>query len=318
MRTKLRRFVDAYAENDLLTYASAISFQVISSLVPLMLFNGRAARVLQPRGRVARRARAAVRAHRSRSAFALMNEVVTNVLEARTVFWVTAGFVMALWEISGAMRAVMGAMNRIYDGGGSRRSWRRRMMVSTVLGLAVGVCLLSAAAVVLLGPVVYGDVPPAIAALLTVLRVGIAGGAGPARRGGDAALRARAAPAAALGHTRRLFDRGRLARDVARVRLLPARHRRLQLDLRRDRHGRGADRLPVRGRRRVPGRRPSSTTLIRPSRPVHGTPRCLAAVAVRQSRSAAHPGGPPHERAADRLWLGPRRRVIRGSAADPT
>jgi membrane protein len=107
-------------------------------------------------------------------AFALMDDVVNNVLESRTVFWVTAGFVIALWEISGAMRAVMGAMNTVYDGGGTRRSWRRRMGVSTVLGLAVGGCLLGAAAVVLLGPLVYGDVAPALAALLTVLRWGVA------------------------------------------------------------------------------------------------------------------------------------------------
>ena len=77
----------------------------------------------------------------SQPAFALMDDVVTNVFEARTLFWVTAGFVLALWEISGAVRAVMGAVNRVYACP-SRRSWRRRMLVSTALGLAVGACLL--------------------------------------------------------------------------------------------------------------------------------------------------------------------------------
>ncbi|MET0817260.1 MAG: hypothetical protein ABWZ67_06885, partial [Solirubrobacteraceae bacterium] len=38
LRANLRRYVDAYVENDLLTYASAISFQILSSLVPLGLF----------------------------------------------------------------------------------------------------------------------------------------------------------------------------------------------------------------------------------------------------------------------------------------
>ena len=37
-RAKLREYVDAYVENDLLTYASAISFQILSSLVPFLLF----------------------------------------------------------------------------------------------------------------------------------------------------------------------------------------------------------------------------------------------------------------------------------------
>jgi uncharacterized BrkB/YihY/UPF0761 family membrane protein len=37
-RAQLRRFVDDYVENDLLTYASAISFQILSSIVPFLLF----------------------------------------------------------------------------------------------------------------------------------------------------------------------------------------------------------------------------------------------------------------------------------------
>ena len=38
MCAKLRELVDAYAENDLLTYASAISFQILSAIVPFLLF----------------------------------------------------------------------------------------------------------------------------------------------------------------------------------------------------------------------------------------------------------------------------------------
>ena len=37
-RAKLREYVDAYVENDLLTYASAISFQILSAIVPFLLF----------------------------------------------------------------------------------------------------------------------------------------------------------------------------------------------------------------------------------------------------------------------------------------
>jgi membrane protein len=172
-RAKLRAFVDAYVANDLLTYASAISFQVLSSLVPLLLFTvgllgffslegvwrDELARDIQPRV--------------SGPAFGLMDEVVNHVLDSRTVFWVTAGFVIALWEISGAMRAVMGAVNRVY-GDETRRSWRRRMGVSTALGVAVGACMLAAPAVVLLGPLVHGDVEPGLDAVLLIFRWGVA------------------------------------------------------------------------------------------------------------------------------------------------
>src|SRR5829696_4397513 len=37
-RAKLLEYVDAYVENDLLTYASAISFQILSAIVPFLLF----------------------------------------------------------------------------------------------------------------------------------------------------------------------------------------------------------------------------------------------------------------------------------------
>jgi membrane protein len=173
-RAKLRAFVDAYAENDLLTYASAISFQVLSSLVPFMLFAVGLLGFFSLEGVWRDELAPQIMPTVSEPAFALMNDVVNNVLDSRTVFWVSAGFVIALWEISGAMRAVMGAMNRVY-GGETRRSWGRRMAVSTVLGLAVGACLLGAAAVILLGPLLYGKVQPAVAALLLIFRWGIAG-----------------------------------------------------------------------------------------------------------------------------------------------
>ncbi len=168
-RAKVRRLIDGYADNDLLTYASAISFQVMSSLVPLILFAVGLLGFFDLEGVWRDELAPQIEPTVSQPAFALMDDVVTNVFEARTIFWVTAGFVLALWEISGAVRAVMGAVNRVYECP-SRRSWTRRMLVSTALGLAVGACLLGAAAVVLITPLLYGDVAPGLAVLLLVLR----------------------------------------------------------------------------------------------------------------------------------------------------
>ncbi len=172
VRDKLRQYIDAYAENDLLTYASAISFQVISSLVPLLLFAVGMLGFFDLEGVWRDELGPEIQPRVSPSAYGLMDDVVTNVLDAHTLFWVTAGFVIALWEISGAMRAVMGAANRVY-GDETRRSWWRRMGVSTVLGLAVGGCMLAAAGVVLVGPFIY-DAPSDLAPLFLVFRWGIA------------------------------------------------------------------------------------------------------------------------------------------------
>ena len=77
------RFVDAYADNDLLTYASAISFQVISSLVPLLLFAVGLLGFFSLEGVWRDELAPQIEPTVSQPAFALMDDVVTNVFEAR-------------------------------------------------------------------------------------------------------------------------------------------------------------------------------------------------------------------------------------------
>jgi len=174
LRAKLRRYVDAYVENDLLTYASAISFQILSSLVPFLLFGFGVLGFLQLQDVWGRELGPRVKATVSDPAFAFADEVIRKALTSRQAFWISAGFVIALWEVSGAVRAVMGALNRVY-GIETRRSWGRRMLVSTALALAVGACWLAAFAAVVLTPMVYGDVEGVVAVLLFLARWAVAG-----------------------------------------------------------------------------------------------------------------------------------------------
>ena len=112
-RANLRDYADAYVENDLLTYASAISFQILSSIVPFrcsasallgfLHLEGVWRDELAPRVEPTRLARGASRCRRRRS---------STALSSQQLFWLTAGFALALWQVSGAIRAVMGALNR--------------------------------------------------------------------------------------------------------------------------------------------------------------------------------------------------------------
>ena len=172
-RARLRSYVDAFVDNDLLTYASATSFQVLSSLVPLGLFGFGLLGFLHLEGVWADDLGPRVQAAVSPAAFAFADEAVSRALSARQGFWITVGFLIALWELSGAIRAVMGALNRVY-GIKTRRSWWRRMGVSTALALAVGFLWLAAIAVVVIAPLLYGDVSGALAIGLFVLRWAIA------------------------------------------------------------------------------------------------------------------------------------------------
>jgi membrane protein len=71
------------------------------------------------------------------------------VLGEQQTFWTTAGALLAVWKVSAATRAIMDVFDRIY--GSPRRSFAERMRVSLLLGTAVAVLLLAAAATVILG-----------------------------------------------------------------------------------------------------------------------------------------------------------------------
>ena len=175
LRPKVKAVVDGFIENDLLTYASAISFQIVSSMVPFLLFVFGMLGFLHLesvwRDELAPDIKGAV----SGPAFQVIDDAVEKALGSMNLFWVTAGFLIALWQVSGAVRAVMGVLNRIYDQR-ARRSWGRRMLVSFALAIGVGACWLAAIAVVVLGPLLYGDVGAVGEALLFVVRWGIAAG----------------------------------------------------------------------------------------------------------------------------------------------
>ena len=174
LRARLRRFIDAYVAHDLLTYASAISFQILSSLVPFLLFGFGLLGFLHLDDVWSKELAPEVKAGVSDAAFAFLDEAIRKALTSKQAFWISAGFVIALWEVSGAVRAVMGALNTVYRIE-TRRSWTRRMLVSTALALAVGACWLAAIAVVVGGPLLYGDVHGVLAAVAFLVRWAIAG-----------------------------------------------------------------------------------------------------------------------------------------------
>ena len=103
----------------------------------------------------------------------MMNEVVETALTSKQGFWVSAGFVIALWELSGAIRAVMGALNKIYREP-TRRSWRRRMLVSTAIALVVGACCAGRARLVVVVPLVARRHSPLVSVLIFLGRWGVA------------------------------------------------------------------------------------------------------------------------------------------------
>jgi membrane protein len=143
--------VRTYRDNDVLTYASAISFQVFFALIPLLLFTLGLLGFLSLDEAWEQDIAPEIEPHVSGTAFRLMDDTVSQIIGSKHGFWVSIGAAIAVWEISGAVRAVMQIFNRIYGVEETRRFWRR-MRISIALAAAAGVLLVLAAAIVRFGP----------------------------------------------------------------------------------------------------------------------------------------------------------------------
>jgi membrane protein len=151
LRELVRDVWRAYEQNDLLTFASAITFQVVFALIPFTLF---AVGLLGAFGLTEvwnREVVPSLKDSVSPEAFKLINSTVLKVLGAKNLFWITAGLVIAVWEMSSAMRGVMDAFDRVYETR-RKRGAKERYAVSVLLAIAVGTLLLTATAVFMLAP----------------------------------------------------------------------------------------------------------------------------------------------------------------------
>src|SRR4051795_2321010 len=151
LRAATRDILAGFKKNDLLTYASAISFQVVFALVPLALLALGLIGTLGLSGWWTNDAAHTVRENVSQPVYHVIDATVRKILAHRQLFWVTLGAAIAVWEVSGAMRATMQVLNSVY-GVEEKRSFGRKLWESIVLSTAVTFMLLLAAAVVKVGP----------------------------------------------------------------------------------------------------------------------------------------------------------------------
>lgn len=143
--------LDIFREHDLMTSASGISFKTFFALIPLALFGLGVLGSAHLQEVWQRNLAPDLRSGLSPDAFRVVNDTVNHVLERRQVAWATLGALLAVWEVSGAVRGVMGTLNRLYETT-ERRGFIRRYAVSIGLSVVVSVLVLGAVAVVLLGP----------------------------------------------------------------------------------------------------------------------------------------------------------------------
>jgi membrane protein len=149
-RRTARALLHAFAEHDVLTYASAFSFQVFFARIPLALTILGLLGALHLQSVWGNDLAPDFKSQVSGPVFQVVDDTVRRIFDARWVFWATVGAALTVWEVSGAMRAVMTVLDRIYRVR-RERAWVERYRVSILLSALVIVLLLGAGGVMLAG-----------------------------------------------------------------------------------------------------------------------------------------------------------------------
>jgi membrane protein len=174
-RRLFHKVVEGMGEDDVLTYASAIAFQVLTSLIPLSLLVLSIAGFLHVEEVWTDDLGPQFRAQVSDEVYAVADEVVRRTLAQEQLWWLTLGLVFTVWQVSGVARAIMGVLSDIYNDGDDR-SFRSRYTTSIALGSAVTLLLLLAFVVARFGREVLGlgDAGFAVDAIVFMARWSIA------------------------------------------------------------------------------------------------------------------------------------------------
>ncbi len=173
-RSLAPEIVDAFRRNGLINFAASISFLIVLALVPFLLFILALLGFLQLEEVWRDEVAPEVRGSLSDAAYRLLDDTARRILTQKQVWWVTAGFALVLWEVSAATRVTMTALDRVY-GFHRRRGFFEVFPRSVGLGLAMGVAVVAAVAIVRFVPLLTGDVHGLLSVLSFVVRWLLAG-----------------------------------------------------------------------------------------------------------------------------------------------
>ncbi len=143
LRALVKLWADLFDEHDLLSYASAIALQAFIAAVALLLLTLGVLHATHEESVWTNRAGPAIQAHVLEPVFAGINATVLTIFSGSSAGLIVFAAALALWEVSGAVRACMGALNRIYDID-DPRPWWIRFPISFGLAAALIAALLGA------------------------------------------------------------------------------------------------------------------------------------------------------------------------------
>jgi membrane protein len=151
VRGGVEAIADEFAEHDLLTYSSAIAFQVVYAVIPLAFLAVAALGVVGAESLYTNHIAPTLRQTLSKDAFAIANRTALKAMNGKKFWWASAGVIVTLWGSGAALRSMMTPLNAVYEAK-EHRSWLRRMVVSIGGGALAISCVIGAFVIVWLAP----------------------------------------------------------------------------------------------------------------------------------------------------------------------
>src|SRR4051794_1677614 len=144
-RARARRIVELwvrlFSDDDLLTAASAIGFRMLIALVPLTLLGLALLGVTGQEHVWNDTIGPAIKGRVIPQVYLGINASVQKIFDSSGGGLIALATVLALWDVSGAVRACMSGMNKIYDTKETRSTWGR-IGVSAALAIGIGLLIL--------------------------------------------------------------------------------------------------------------------------------------------------------------------------------
>jgi membrane protein len=154
-RARVKRLVEVwvrlFSDDDVLTAASAIGFRMLIALVPLSLLGLGLLGVTGQEHVWNDTIGPAIKGRVIPQVYLGVNAAVQRIFDSSSGGLIAFAAMLALWDVSGAVRACMSGMNKIYDTK-EKRSTLRRIGVSLVVAIAIGLLLIGTFALLIALP----------------------------------------------------------------------------------------------------------------------------------------------------------------------
>ena len=114
-----------FADHEVLTYASAVAFQVLKSLIPLGLLGVALLGALGRQDIWTQHVAPALKSRFDAPIYEAINFAVEKIFSSNSAGLIVFSAVLTVWFVSGGVRTIMSAINRIYETPERRPFWIR-------------------------------------------------------------------------------------------------------------------------------------------------------------------------------------------------